>query len=905
MKTLVVTEKKSVADDFARVLGGFKPSGQRYEREDMVIAWASGHLLELQDPSAYDDRYKRWLLQDLPILPERFVRVPRGDNARSRDLLKGLVSQMRRKDVDQVVNACDAGREGELIFNLIADHAGISSGTQKGQKTVRRLWLQSMTKSAIQRAFDEVQPAEQYIPLRNAAYARDEADWLVGMNGTRAFTRKFMGRARSFMAVGRVKTPTLAFLVDREREIDRFVPVSYHQVDAVFDTGNGTYQARWTGLVDGKRVDRLPDRGRAEEIERKVAGQRGQATDKATTREEMPPLLYDLTTLQREASNRFGYTLDRTLSIAQSLYEARKAITYPRTSSRYLPSDYGPEIPRLVGALRGGPLAAVVDAALKEAGGAIENLHPVKRDRVFNDRKVSDHFALIPTGENPINLREDERRIYDMIVRRFFAVFLPKSRWSHIARDTVVSGESFMTREKRLVRAGWRAVEPQPDHEDLPALPEDGAVGVVSVEILDKATQPPSRYTDGSLVKAMETAGQDIDHPADAEEDPVLDDLKIEELKEKGIGTPATRAAIVKDLIQKHLARRSGRNILATPLGCNLVRLVRDLDLDVLAKPDLTGDWEYKLAQVAEGAYPLESWQKDIREQVQGMVSAIKDLDGGSEQVFSREHRAMFGDQAGKLLVCRLCGAPLVEKTFSYMCSSEDCEGSISKDQKGKYLFPETLVRLLSEGRAGPLTGFEGTRAAGTFVLAPDGHIEIDFPDGAEAEEVLEGEEGTQRREEVPEGLEVGKCPKCGSVVKREGRGYRCVKNIARKKDKECDFRVAERIKYRYLPLAEIRKMLTPGGKTEQLFGFVSMRGRKFKAQLYYDAEGELKWEFPPRAAKKPGAKKAAKKTAKKKAVRKKPAAKTAKTAKKATKKVAKKATKKGAAEPRAEPPAA
>lgn len=849
MKTLVVTEKKSVADDFAKTLGGFQTKPAHYERDDMIIAWASGHLLELQDPSAYDPKLKRWALADLPIIPEDFARVPRDGQGRSKELLERLVKLMRKEQVGTIVNACDAGREGELIFNLVLDHA------RARDKTVKRLWLQSMTRDAIRKAFNELKDAEAFRPLREAAYARDEADWLVGMNGTRAFTKKFMGRAKQFFAVGRVKTPTLAFLVDREREIDAFLPVPYFQIEATFETGRGSYTGRWHGKDEaGKRSDRLARKETAETIVQRVAGKPGVATEKHTKRTEAPPLLYDLTSLQRDASSRYGYTLDRTLSIVQSLYEARKAVTYPRTSSRYLPSDYATEIPKIMGALKGGEFGHVAARAFAEGGGA-GGLQPAKRDRVFNDAKVSDHFALIPTGENPKNLRDAEARIYEMILRRFFAVFLPAAVWENVQRQTLVEGETFLTSSRRLAVAGWRAVEPVPDHGDLPVLKPDGAVETQGVDLIEKETQPPPRFSDGTLVKAMETAGQDVAHPGGEEDTATaLDEEALENLKEKGIGTPATRASIVEDLIRKRLARRQGRTILPTPLGCTLVRLVRNLDLGVLAKPDLTGMWEYRLAQMAEGRYARKDWDAATREMVREMVTGVRERKGGNEEIFAVDH-----PEDGSLK-SPATGAPLIEKTFSYMSSDPSEDLNISKDQRGKYLFPETLARLLREGRAGPLTGFEGTRAPGMLKLAKDGTVEIELtplPSGDDDEP--ESDAAENQREEIPDGTVMGKCPKCGGTVTREGSGYRCEKNIPRKKDKECDFRLADRIKYRYLPASQVRKMLS-GEKTDELFGFVSMRGKKFKASLYYEG-GELKWEFPP---KKPRAAKAAKKAPRK-----------------------------------------
>jgi len=837
MKTLVITEKKSVADDFSKVLGGFKPKSTGYENEHMVIAWASGHLLELQDPSLYEKRWKHWSLGELPILPNQFVRKPRDGHGKGTELLTHLVKQIVREDVGTIINACDAGREGELIFSLILEHA-IAKKPACGEKPVQRLWLQSMTANAIRSAFQELHEAGDYAALRDAAYARDEADWIVGMNGTRGFTRKFMGRAKSFFAVGRVKTPTLAFLVDREREIDNFRAVPYFQVDATFKVGDGSWIGRWNGPdEDGRKADRLKTRARAEEIAAKIAGKQGLSTEKHTSRTEAAPLLYDLTTLQREASSRFGYSLDQTLRIVQGLYEQKKAVTYPRTSSRYLPTDYQAEIPRLVGALLEGEMAALAARAVTEAGG-MSGLKPIRRDRVFDDKKVSDHFALIPTGENPKNLRDDERRIFELIVRRFLAVFLPLAHWENVTRETVVEGESFIIRDRRLSKPGWRCVEPVPDGKDLAPLSADGVTELAGVEVLDKETSPPARYTDGTLVKAMETASADLALPEGADSEKVLEDEQLEALKEKGIGTAATRAAIVKDLIMKQLARRELGRLVPTALGCTLVRLVRNLNLGFLAQPELTGEWELRLARMASGGYSRKDWDAAIREKCIEIVSALRDNPLKNEEVFAVDH------PLNAAFPCPACKSQLVEKTFSWMCIKEGCEVNISKDQRGKYLFPESVAALLKDGRAGPWTGFSRTRAAGYLKLRDDHQVEVEL-----LATVDDGDEHLEQSddpfESVPDGTEMGKCPRCQSIVTREGSGYRCAKNIPRKKDKECDFRLSEKIKYRYLPPVQIRKMLS-GEKTDELFGFVSMRGKKFKASLFYK-DGQLQWEFPPR----------------------------------------------------------
>ncbi len=848
MKTLVITEKKSVADDFSRVLGGFKNKNENtLESPQMVIAWASGHLLELQHPALYEKRWKHWSLGELPILPAKFIRKPREGNARSAELLKNLVKQLRRADVTKVVNACDAGREGELIFSLILEHATDDDPTV-AEKPVQRLWLQSMTTNAIRNAFGELRDAKAYAALRDAAYARDEADWIVGMNGTRGFTRKFMGRAKAFFAVGRVKTPTLAFLVDREREIDAFRSEDYFQLDATFDTGTGSYVGRWqNNAADADKKDRTSTRQQAADVAAKVQGRQGIATERHTTKTKLPPLLYDLTSLQREASSRFGYTLDRTLSLVQSLYEQKKAVTYPRTNSRYLPSDYRAEIPRLVSALLQGEMAAVASRAISVAG-SVAAMQPVISTNVFNDKKVGDHFALIPTGENPKTLRDDERNIYEIIVRRFLAVFLPAAKWEHVSRETVVEGESFGTSERRLVEPGWHAVEPVADAKDLAPLSADGRVTTTLAEVLDKETLAPARYTDGTLVKVMETASAKLAPPTMEDDSQVLEDEQLEALKEKGIGTPATRAAIVKDLVMKGLARREGRALMPTPLGCTLVRIVRNLNLGFLAEPELTGTWEYRLAQMANGNYARADWDDAVHKQCEEIVHALRDRDIKNELVFAVDH------PKGADFRCPACNSALLEKTFSYMCSGAECEVNISKDQRGKYVFPETLAIILAQKRAGPYTGFGRTRAPGYLVLRADHMMEVELLATVDDGEVDEPQDDAF--ETVSDGTVMGKCPRCGGVVTRDGSGYRCEKNIPRKKDKECDFRLAEKIKYRFLPPAQIRKMLS-GEKTDELFGFVSMRGKKFKAALFYK-DGELQWEFPPRKVRVPKAEKPA-----------------------------------------------
>ncbi|MEE9394988.1 MAG: DNA topoisomerase [Planctomycetota bacterium] len=879
-KTLVITEKKSVADEFAKVLGGSPaPDGEPrefakhdiyYESQDLVIAWASGHLLELQQPGEYDKAWKFWSLEKLPIIPEKFVHRPRGDDAKSKKLLTSLVKHIRRDDVDKVVNGCDAGREGELIFNLIMDHALSGRGKTKAQKPVSRIWLQSMTADSIRAAFRDIRPAAEYQELRDAAYSRDRADWLVGMNGTRALTKRFLGgKNRVSLAVGRVKTPTLAFLVDREREIDNFNPKSYWEISAKFSTdtqGKGAeethYESRWTGKdADGKTSDRLENLETAQAIVDKVKEKVGRAEDSIRRSKEKPPQLFDLTTLQRRASSAFGFTLKRTLSITQTLYEAKKAVTYPRTSSRYLPNDYRGETPKILSRLALGGYAELVAKIPNRDAPDSE-----RKGMVYDDKKVSDHFAIIPTGEVPTSLRADEKKLYDLIVRRFLAAFMPSAERETITRRTFVEEETFKATARKLVVAGWRTAEPiAADDQPFPELDADGGILCLESELLEKETSPPSRYTDGTLVGEMETCGKHVENEEEAEA-----------LKDTGIGTPATRAAIVEDLIYKRLARRDGRTLVPTALGSTLVRIVRNMDLGALAKPDLTGVWEQRLRQITDGEYPASKFQAAIVSDVEELVAKVKGADDAG---------AIFAVDHGGELHCPKCDKLMVEKAYSYFCTDpEDCDTKIYKDAGGKHVFPEILRRVLeAKGElVGPFTGFERPKAPckmkigdnALIVLEPEGDIEYE-------------QMGEWKVEEVPDGEVMGKCPKCQAEVKAEGTGFKCQK---------CKFRLGKKLLLRDLPPEDVRKMLSgPNEATSLIEGFISRRGRPFKAQLLFDEEGALQWKFPPRAAKKKTTKKkvAKKKTAKKKTAKKKTAAKKKTTKKKVATK--KKVTKKKA----------
>src|SRR4051794_21678280 len=567
-KTLVIAEKPSVGKDLARVLPGpfeKKSTGsERSERSlegpDHVISWAVGHLVQLAEPDEYDDKFKKWRMADLPIVPERFKLVVRDE--RSQKQMAVVKQLLRRDDVDEVVNACDAGREGELIFAYLYEKAG-------AKLPVKRLWLSSMTEQAMREAFEHLRDRDEVRLLEAAARSRSEADWIVGMNATRAATIRLRSSFDGAVSLGRVQTPTLAILTRREEEIRAFKPEKYWLVDAVFEAeGARKYEGRYHAGAQ----PRLKNAAEAVAIVEAVRGQRGAITklDK-TTRKERAPLLYDLTSLQREGNTRFGFSARPTLAAAQRCYEEHKVLTYPRTSSRYLTSDMVPEIK---------PTAAQVGSDGPEyAAGAkyVTSLDLLPLARVVDDAKVGDHHAIIPTNSNHnlSKLNQDDRRVFDLVARRFLAVFHPDAIFENTRIETTVEQHVFRTRGRVLLVPGWRGVygelpvsersaadEDEGDDQQLPRLEKGEQVTTREAESLEKETKPPRRYTDASLLGAMETAGKLVD-----------DDELREAMKDSGIGTPATRAAIIERLIDVGYVEREGRALVATEKGVGVIKL--------------------------------------------------------------------------------------------------------------------------------------------------------------------------------------------------------------------------------------------------------------------------------------------------------------------------------------------
>ncbi len=727
-KTLVIAEKPSVGKDLARVLPGpfeRKTQGDKTERylegPDHVISWAVGHLVQLAEPDEYDEKFKKWRMADLPIVPSRFKLVVRDERSQKQmTVVRGL---LRRDDVDLVVNACDAGREGELIFAYLYEKAG-------AKKPVKRLWLSSMTEEAMREALGQLRDAGELASLEAAARSRSEADWIVGMNATRAATIRLRSSFDGAVSLGRVQTPTLAILTRREEEIRAFVPEKYWLVDAAFEAAG---ERRYEGRYHAGAKPRLPSAEEAAAIVEAVRGGEGTITKlEKATRRERAPLLYDLTSLQRDANTRFGFSARRTLAAAQRLYEEHKALTYPRTNSRYLPSDMAGEIK---------PIAGHVGRHAEYARAAeyVRGLDLLPLARVVDDAKVTDHHAIVPTNASHDlgRMSDDDRRIYDLAARRFLAVFHPEAVFENTRVETTVAEHVFRTRGKVLVEPGWRGVygelaEGEASDEDegrdqqLPRLEQGEQAAVRDVTPLEKETQPPRRYSDASLLGAMETAGKLVD-----------DEELREAMKESGIGTPATRASIIERLIDVGYVERDARALVPTEKGMNVIRLLGE---HPLTSPSLTGEWEHRLTAIEEGEDSRERFMSDI---AAFAGSTVGELDAKLKDV--RIPRANLGP-------CPVCGHDIIENRKGYSCwSREDpgCGFVIWKSKAGKQLPGAVARELIATGRtAKAVTGFKGRsgrsfRARLALVQTEEGkwRVEFDEPWAKEGAKPPEAEE--------------------------------------------------------------------------------------------------------------------------------------------------------------------
>ncbi len=707
-KNLIVTEKPSVARDLARALGKFTNKKEYLENEQYVITWAVGHLVTLAEPEDYNKKWKMWRLVLLPVIPDTFkLKAISG----SKERLKVIKKWMTSDEVGVVINACDAGREGELIFRNIYQNT-------RCKKPMRRLWLSSMTVSAIREAFERLKPGEDFDLLGDAARCRSEGDWLVGINGTRVFTARF----KVLLSVGRVQTPTLAILVERERGIQNFSPVPYWEIFAEFRTGEKTYQGKWTAKEDRlyKEEDTL---SLLEKIEGKE-GTVGEFSDRKS--KEVHPLLYDLTELQRDANRRYGFSARRTLNAAQRLYEAHKLITYPRTDSRYLSNDLlslTEECWNMLGQ------CGFADITRKR----FDRRKALSDKRVFDSSKVRDHHAIIPTGEkvNWDSLKADEYKIMDLVVKRFLSAFLPDALWAHRRIKTIVQEEIFLSRSKVLEEAGWREVYGEKPHtggeEYLPIVEEGEKVMTVRSWSERKETKPPPRYTEATLLSAMEAAGRFVEE----------EELQ-EALKSSGIGTPATRASIIERLIEVGYVERDGKTLFPTPKGMELIGLVERIPVPELASPQLTGEWEKKLSQIESGNFERKQFMEEIKQLAVDMVEKVKNKEDTGE-------REKMNQPVGK---CPLCGAPVLENRSAFGCSrwKEGCSFTLWKRVLSRQISRIQAQKLIKTGRTDKISGFrskKGRRFSARLVLQEAGKIgfEFDAPTRSQADKKTEDEE--------------------------------------------------------------------------------------------------------------------------------------------------------------------
>ncbi|MGB6008318.1 DNA topoisomerase III [Castellaniella sp.] len=861
-KTLIIAEKPSVALDISRALGGFTREGDYFESEQFVLSSSVGHLLSLVAPN--DPVRGKWSFAHLPVIPPQFELGP--TDKRSSERLKLLVKLLKRKDVGAVINACDAGREGELIFRYIVQYAGV-------KKPIQRLWLRSMTQAAIRDAFANLRDDDTMKPLEAAARSRAEADWLVGINGTRAMTA-FNSKDGGFFKtpVGRVQTPTLAIVMEREDRIRSFVSRDYWEVHATFVAAAGLYEGRWFDPAFKKneqdpdaRDSRLWSASAAQSVVSACREQPGTVTEESKPSTQQSPALFDLTTLQREANSRFGFSAKTTLALAQTLYERHKALTYPRTDSRYLPQDYVSTVQHTMQALSDSE-SGVARSVRPFAAQAVAQQLVKPNRRIFDDKKVSDHFAIIPTLQIPRELSDAEFKIYELIARRFLAVFFPAAEFRLTTRITQVSGHHFKTEGKVLVSPGWLAIygrESQGDEASLVAVADNERVRTEDIEARPLATKPPARFNEATLLSAMEGAGKLVD-----------DEALREAMSERGLGTPATRASIIEGLINETYLRREGRDLVPSAKARQLMTLLSGLGVNELTSPELTGEWEHQLKLIEQRQLDRESFMREIAQMTQVIVKRAKEY----------ERDTVPGDYATLQTPCPKCGGLVKENYRRYACTA--CDFSIGKHPGGRTFEVPEVEELLEKRTLGPLTGFiskMGRPFAAVLRITDEFKLEFDF-----GQKEDEDAEAVDFSGQTP----LGACPKCGGQVYEHGMNYVCEHSVG--PDKNCTFRSGKVILQQEIPADQMTQLLSTG-KTKLFDGFVSSRtNRKFKAYLVRQDDGKIGFEFEARAPK-AGAKAAsAGKTAAKaspakaKAAAKAPAKKTAKPAKAPAKPAAK-----------------
>jgi DNA topoisomerase-3 len=858
-KALIIAEKPSVATDLAKALGktpgmtAFTKEKDYFENETHVISSAVGHLLELGMPEVNGKKIG-WSWSQLPVIPEHFELKPIEDNA---DRFKMLSRLMKRKDIDRLINACDAGREGELIFRYLVEAAGV-------KKPIERLWMQSMTQGAITAAFKKLRSDEEMRPLADAAKCRSESDWLVGINATRALTA-LNSRNGGFRLTpaGRVQTPTLTILAKREREIQVFVPRTYYEVHALFGVTAGRYEGRWfdekfakDAEDEHKKPERIWDPTKAEAIVKRCLGKPGTVEQTIKPTKQIAPLLYDLTSLQREASNRFGFSARRTLQIAQALYEKFKVLTYPRTDSRYLPEDYIPTVTdtlKTFASQDSRKTTGLPDGISQHSATALENKWVRPNRRIFDTSKVSDHFAIIPTGQvPPKELPEAEQKLFDMVTRRFVAVFFPPAEFEVTSRVTRVGEDTFKSEGKVLMNPGWLAVYGKKAAEEAAADGDDAAKLLVQAKSGDKAdtidvksaelqTKPPARFTEATLLSTMEGAGKLVE-----------DEELAEAMSERGLGTPATRAAIIEGLINDKYIERAERNMVVTSKGLALIDQISAIGIEALSSPELTGQWEYKLRRMEQAQLDRATFMRDIRSLASDVVEKTRAYSKAAKERVYPEFDAK----------CGLCGSQGFTQTEdTYVCKNPECKVKVYKVIASKELSETEMRDLLEKRFLPPMEGFrskKGKDFTAGIEIKDDGKTSFIFPGG-------ENDPDAPPPFDFAAATPIAACPVCAKKGRKGGQVYETTEsyicNIAAKDSKLCNGKLPKVLCKKEIGLADAIKFFTEG-KTGLIEAMISKRGRPFSAFLVCNAGDKrlLGWEFPPREAK-PKAPKAAPKS--------------------------------------------
>jgi DNA topoisomerase-3 len=826
MKKLVIAEKPSVARDFVKVLGNFQQKEGFWENDEYVITSAVGHLVELSMPEDMNPQYKRWTLDVLPIIPKAFSLKVIDANKKKFNEIKKLLN---RKDIDVIINACDAGREGELIFSYICELAD-------NKKPFQRLWLSSMTAESIREAFQRLRSSEDMQALQAAARCRSEADWIVGINGTRALTLRIASRGKNHVvSVGRVQTPTLTMIVGREREIRHFQARDYWRIIGKFQIHNGIYESTFQRKNFSKdshnvhdRIDRLWSLDETQKILEDIQSHqhdiRIQEKKKRTT--QIAPKLYDLTLLQREANNRFHMPAGMTLKIAQSLYEKHKCTTYPRTDSQALPEDYVETCQKVLSSLTG-EYAPFAKKILKQYGVDARNR------RIFNNQHVSDHFAVIPTGKNPTELASEEEKIYKMLVQRFLAVFFPAAEFDVTTRLTSVGPHEFKTEGKVLVQAGWLEVygrdQEKEDDEVLIGLHEkDGqppSAQMIDLRSTQESTKAPPRYNEATLLAMMEGAGKIVE-----------DEELAEAMKERGLGTPATRAQIIEHLIDYHYIERNKKELVPTAKAEDLLCFLEKVNVETITSPSMTGEWEFRLRQIENCQLSREHFMQGIADVTQQMISHIQQFQESEMDAIPSE------------LISPTDQKPMLEMLRCYR--SRDKRLTLYKTIANRRITLEEYQQLLQDRKTALLKGFHsktGKIFNAYLHLDEEWHVHFVFEENLQKKENLSEISSLEALEKYPV---IGTCPLHADQnrIFETENVYVCEQTLSKEKP-ICRFRIMKTMLGVAITHDHIQQLLQEK-KTSMIEGFISKRtGKPFTAALSLKPDGNLRFLFSPRAS--------------------------------------------------------